>query len=184
MAFPVQTSPSSFLSVPISSIPLLSPILYLLPWILSLYQLRILPLSHIPIVLLPNLPAYSPSIHLLILLAHMITPTKFAPLPLLPSSSSWYIIYMLSQILRPFMRSYQTLVALPLLCLLLLLLLPFSFAMLRVEPAVLQVASVVVELKAQNWLSCVDSWCKVVVVVVVMLVMLVIVIWRSRCENQ
>ena len=85
--------------------------------------------------------------HLPILLVYMIIPTKSASQPLLPSSSSWYIICMLLQNLRPLMRSHQTLVALPPLCsllpLLLFLLLFLFLLKLGVEPALLQAASVV-----------------------------------------
>lgn len=77
-------------------------------------------LIHILILLLPTSPRYSSSKRLLILLTHMITPTRSALL-LLPSLSlSLYIVHMLLQILRLLTRFYQMLVALPPSCLLLL----------------------------------------------------------------
>ena len=77
-------------------------------------------LIHILILLLPTSPRYSSSKRLLILLTHMITPTRSALL-LLPSLSlSLYIVHMLLQILRLLTRFYQMLVALPPPCLLLL----------------------------------------------------------------
>ena len=70
-------------------------------------------LIHILILLLPTPPRYSSSKRLLILLTHMITPTRSALLLLPPLSLSLYIVYMLLQILRLLTRSYQMLVALP-----------------------------------------------------------------------
>ena len=118
---PAQTPLLSSLLILISSILplLLSP--HLLLQILSLYLPRILPLSHILIILLLDLLICSSFKYLLILPAYKIAPTEFVPqLPLL-SSLSLYIINILLQNQKPLMWSHQTPIALLPLCLLLFL---------------------------------------------------------------
>ena len=123
-----------FLSTPTFSTLLLLSISYLLLWNPSWYPSKILPQSCIPIVLLPNPLIYSPSKHLLILPTHITAPIEFA-LPLLPLLSLFLCtVYMLSQNLRPLLRSYQTLVAL----LSQYLLLPFLLLLLLLVLLVLQ----------------------------------------------
>ena len=174
---PKQIPSLFFLSTPTSLVLLLLLFLHLFLQTLFLCLLKILLLFHIPLLLFPDLPKYSPSKHLLILLVHITRSTRFVSPLLLLLSSFLCIVCMLLWTLKLFQYFHQMFVVwlffLPQMLFLLLV-------KLEPESTILQAILVAIELRAHNLFGHIGSWYMVVVRLVRVRMMVVVVLGKIR----